>query len=1014
MKIPYKLALATALLGGANVAHAQHPLTFRSEERFFQEGLELFDREKFGAAQQAFAEYIRLINDPTKTADAQYYYAISGLYLFHPDAEQLVLQFAKRFPAHPKASVAFFELGTSLFDSKNYDKAIQYLEKAPADRLDDAQLKELEFKLGYAYFTKKNFKKAKELFDRNKRGTHEYSYASSYYAGYLAYKEGDYIGAKLDLKVAEKDENYSNVVPYMLTEVLYKEKNFQEVISYGEASLQKTPKVQNPQEIELLVGDAYFQRNDFKKASEYFKSYAKGKKTLDKTVQYKIGIADYKTNDFKSAIQNLKAVAFQSDSLGQNASYHLGLSYLKDNNKQFALGAFDQARKLNIDKNVKEGATIKYAQLNYELGNFSEVINSLASFSKDFPDSRFAGEADDILSDAYLNSSNYLEAIQHIEKLPKRSHRINETYQRVTYYQAVKLYNDQLFQQAVQMLDKSLGFPYDKEIQAGSNFLKGEAYSIGQRWPQAINSYGAVFQTPGSGRTEYYVKSRYGIGYAYYNEKQYDKALVHFKAYLNDNSIKAGNSNYTDAMIRLADTYYVTKDYSQALSYYDQALAARTPDADYVHFQKGVVLNLSGRRDQAIASLQTLLKNYPKSRYADDAVYQKGIIDFEASNYAPAIASFSQLIDNYPSSTLVPNALQKRGVAYGNLQKPKEAIADFKRVIDQYPTHLIANNALYSLQETLGAANQTEQLDTYLEKFKSANPESDALESVEFEAAKSLYFNEKYTQAIPKFEGFLKTYPASASVANARYFLGDSYYRSGDKANALRSLKEVAIQGKSEYLSKAVQRVADMEFENGNYGEAAAFYSRLRDLAANKKEQANALVGLMKSFYFTNDFNNTILIADDLIARGNATLNAYNSALLFRGKASLALGRTDQAMKEFTTAATSATDVNGAEAHYLISEILYKQKKYKEALDHGFEFSKTFGDYDLWLGKTFLLIADVYIAQNEAFQAKATLNSIIEASPLEEIKTEAKAKLADLENSVTPPANTPNEKENEK
>ncbi|KAA3438098.1 tetratricopeptide repeat protein [Rufibacter hautae] len=1009
MKLPHKLALATALLGGAQVAHAQQPLTFRSEERFYQEGLELFDREKFGAAQQAFAQYIKLINDPLRTADAQYYYAVSGLHLFHPDAEQLVLQFASRYPAHPKAATAFFELGTTFFDNKNYDKAIEYLEKAPADRLDDAQLKESDFKLGYAYYSKKNYAKAKELFDRNKKGTHQYTSASSYYAGYLAYREGDYIGAKLDLQVAEKDETYRPVVPYMLTEVLYKEKNFQEVISYGEKSLQMTPPVQNPKEIEVLIGDAYFQRNDFKNAAKYFKSYAQGKKSLDKTVQYKMGITDYKNNDFKSAIQNLKAVAFQSDSLGQNASYHLGLSYLKDNNKQFALGAFDQARKLNIDKNVKEGATVKYAQLNYELGNNSEVINSLASFTKDYPDSRFSGEVDDILSEAYLNSSNYLEAIQHIEKLPKRSHRINETYQRVTYYQAVKLYNDQLFQQAVSMLDKSLGFPYNKEIEAGSNFLKGEAYSIGQRWPQAINSYGAVFQTVNSGRTEFYVKSRYGIGYAYYNEKQYDKALVHFKAYLNDNTIKAGNPNYADAMIRLADCYYVTKDYSQALSYYDQAMAARTPDADYVHFQKAVVYNLTGRRDQAIQSLQALLKSYPKSRYADDAVYQQGIIDFESSNYAPAIASFTTLVDSYSSSTLVPNALQKRGVAYLNLKRQNEAIADFKRVIDQYPTHEVANNALYSLQEALGATNETEQLDTYLAKFKSANPESDALESVEFEAAKSLYFNEKYKQAIPKFEGFLKGYPASASVPNARYFLGDSYLRSGDKENALRSLKEVAIEGKSEYLSKAVQRVADMEFENGNYTEAANFYSRLRDLAANKKEQANALLGLMKSFYFTSDYNNTILIADDLIARGNATLNAYNSALLYRGKASYALGRLEQAEKEFATAATSATDVNGAEAHYLLSEIYFKQNKLKEALDHGFEFSKTFGDYELWLGKTFLLIADVYVAQNEAFQAKATLNSIIENSPLEEIKTEAKAKLAALENSVTPSTSTPKE-----
>ena len=54
-------------------------------------------------------------------------------------------------------------------------------------------------------------------------------------------------------------------------------------------------------------------------------------------------------------------------------------------------------------------------------------------------------------------------------------------------------------------------------------------------------------------------------------------------------------------------------------------------------------------------------------------------------------------------------------------------------------------------------------------------------------------------------------------------------------------------------------------------------------------------------------------------------------------------------------------------------------------------------DYDEWLGKAFLLIADNYIALNELFQAKATINSVIEYSPVASIVEQAKLKLSDIE-----------------
>jgi TolA-binding protein len=479
---------------------------------------------------------------------------------------------------------------------------------------------------------------------------------------------------------------------------------------------------------------------------------------------------------------------------------------------------------------------------------------------------------------------------------------------------------------------------------------------------------------------------------------------------VNDNGVKPGNPNLNDALIRLADTYYIAKDYPTALSLYDKAIAQNAIDRDYAYFQRGVIFSLTGKREEAVESLGTLLKNFPRSQYADEAIYQKALLDFESSSYATAIAGFSELIENRPSSRLVPHALQKRGLAYNNLRKPTEAIADFKRVLDQYPTSPVASNALYSLQEALAANNQSESFEPYLSRFKFANPQSNAIETIEFEAAKSLYFNEKYSQAITKLESYIKTYPNNAFSSDARYFLADAYLRQNDKPTALTRFKEVVEENKTEYLNRAILRVAEMEFENKNYPEAIKYYTRLREVSANRKEQANATLGMMRSYFLTGDYDNTKRLAEELIAQGNATLNAYNSALLHRAKATYAQGNLDEAQKQFAATVASATDVNGAEAQYMVGEIYFKQNKYKESIEAANKMTSDFAAYDYWVVKSFLLIADNFLAQKETFQARQTLNSIIENATITELVEEAKTKLAALDAAPATPTIEPAKK----
>ncbi|RTQ45721.1 tetratricopeptide repeat protein [Hymenobacter gummosus] len=1013
MKLLPRLALAASLSAATPLAlQAQHTQKFTNEERYYFDGLELFDRGQYGAAQQSFQQYLDATVRRTgelrdRTADAEYYLAVSGLYLFHPDSEGRILAFAENNPAHPKAASAYFELGKFYFDKKDYKAADSYLARVAPTGLTADQRAEAEFKQAYSLFQLKEYDKAKLIFDRNKQGQHQYRYSSSYYAGYLAYRQGDYKAARADLATAEQNDAYRPVVPAIMSQIYYKEGNYDGLIDYGTKALAQNPPPQGADEIQLLVGDAFYQKEDWAKAAQYFDKYAAGRKKMDPMVSYKIGYANFKQGDFKGAIGPFKGIAAGRDSLGQNAAYHLGLSYLQTGSKQLALNSFDAARKATFDKQVAENAALKYAQVSYELGNTPDAITALEEFGKKYPRSKNRAAADDLLSEAYLSTTDYARALRYLDNLDERTTKLNATYQRITYLQAASLYNNGQYQQALPLLDKSLKYPQDEAIRAGAEVLRGEVYSIGQEYPKAISSYTAALRTAGRGSaadTDYDQKARYGLGYAYYNTKKYDQARPYFQQYLADPVAKpASDPNYYDVTLRLADTYYINKNYAQALELYDKVIQANAADKDFAYYQKSVTLGLMGRRDEAAKTLQTLLRVSPNSRYADDAVYQQANLDYESGNYQPAIQGFTRLIENRPNSPLLPSALVKRGTSYQNLQQHDKAAADFQQVLRQFPRTKAATNAISALQETLAAAGKAEEFDQYLAEYKATNPNDKAVESVEFEAAKSLYLAEKYQQAVPRLESYLKEHSGSALAPDARFFLADSYLKTNRKQDALPRLRAVAEENKSEYVNRAVARVAELEFENQNYPEAAKYYDRLRQTTRVARERASAGLGLARSLYEGGQFADAKRVAGEVVTEGSATPVIISQARLYVGKADYKAGNLDAAIPALTESARTV-DVNGAEAQYLLADALYQQKKYEPALDAAFKLNSDFNQFDLWLGRAFLLISDIYRDQGEAFQAKATLNSIIDNKfPVQEIVDEAKRKLAALDSAPAAP-----------
>jgi TolA-binding protein len=972
-------------------AKAQDLLSQQKGERLYKTGVDLMDKNQFGAARENFSEFLTstATNDLTHI-DAEYYLAFCALNLFHADAEKLFSDFVAKHPSHPKSATANYDMANFFYNEKNYKKASNYYSKVDFSSLSAEQQNTGRFRSGYSLFNQKVLKESLDQFNFIKSQGGQYGPAASYYAGFIEYSQADYENSLTDLKRAEQNEAYSKIVPYLIANVYYKQKKYDDLQNYISSVKSKTG-LTNAEEIALLSAEAYYKKGDYKSAVSAYSVYLEGKdETADKGVLLRAGYAAFVLGQDATAIKYLKLSFTDRDSVGFYSAYYLGSLYLKQQQKPMALAAFGIARMYKPDQKLVEESSFQFAKISYDMGQPDQAIAEFEKLLKSFPQSVYTNETKELLSQAYVNANNYNKAIEYIESLPKRSAAVDRAYQKATMLKGLDLFNKEDYTQAIQYFEKSLQDPVDQDYVAEASFWNGEAYSIGKKYEQAASQYQKIIGLEGYTNQQTISKARYGLGYCYFNLQQYDRALFNFKEFVS----KSGSQpNLADGVLRLADCHYVSKAYPDALVNYRKAIVLNSADNDYAHLQSGVVLGIMRKYSEASAEFDKVIKNYPQSRVMDEALYQRAQLDFEQGNYASAAAGYSKLIASYPTSRFAPYSYTRRAASNYNLKDFNKTSDDYITVLTNYPNHPAGKDVLLPLQESLNLAGRSAEFDKYLTGYKNANPDARGIESVEFEVAKNLYLNQDYAKAIQQLAAYTAQYPESPRLSEANYYQAESYYRTKEAAKALAIYYTISTDKTFSFANKVTGRIAELEFKQGKYDQAILQFHQLARIATNKKEQYTAWNGLMESYFLLAQYDSAKAYSELILEKGNVNVGATNKASLYLGKIAKERGDYETAKDEFISTLNSAQDEYGAEAKYLLGELFYLTKEHKQCYETLVKLPTDFPSYTEWVGKSYLLLSDNYLAMGDSFNAKAALKSLIDNFPLESIKRIAKEKL---------------------
>jgi tol-pal system protein YbgF len=107
--------------------------------------------------------------------------------------------------------------------------------------------------------------------------------------------------------------------------------------------------------------------------------------------------------------------------------------------------------------------------------------------------------------------------------------------------------------------------------------------------------------------------------------------------------------------------------------------------------------------NEAVATLQKMLRKYPEGQFAANAHYWLGELYGLLNKNDQAANEFTAVIKNYPDSSKVPDAELKLGLMYTAQFRWADAKAAFKKVVTRYPgtaSARLASEQLKQLKQT--------------------------------------------------------------------------------------------------------------------------------------------------------------------------------------------------------------------------------------------------------------------------------------------------------------------------
>ncbi len=996
-----QLLLAGATIGasGGNAAQGVH-----INGGYITRGFELIDMGRWADARVELLEARRDWGEMSSLERQRLDYglALCGVKLEAEGSDDGLVAFLRLYPEAPYSNDVNFIRGLILANDGASAEALALLSGVKSRRLSKADRERYNIQMGYLSFVERDFDGAKEHLGCIDEGS-EYHPHALYCTSYINYIDGNYTEARKGFEELQSNELFAPIAPYYLMQIEFLVENYRKAIEYGDKILEGSL-AQKQVDVVRTLAEAHFRLREYEEALSLIDRYAEAGGELGREENYIKGFSLHQLGWFAEAIESLKRVCGADDEMTQNASFHLANCYIHTENKSGAKRAFSMAANDKFNKQIAEEALFNYAKLQYELGDgvFNESVNLLTRYVTTYSDPSRLTTARTLLVAAYYNTRDYAAAYENIKLIKDPDGEIKAAKQKITYLRGLERYIGKDYDEAMLYLGESIKIGVTAKQIALASYWMGEVDFLEGRYSEAVERYNYYLaRAPKSDPTT--VEAQYSLGYALLKDGNELSALDYFKRYVASPAAVAALR--ADSYSRIGDIYYTSRNFSEAANSYNKSVAIGGEGSNYARYQVAIIKGIQGDTQGKIVELKGIDTPELGEEYLDDAKYELGRSYIAVEQYRDAINSHQAFLDQYPSSPLYAQALSDLGVAYYNVGERGRALEYYDRAIKSAPQSQIAKDAMQGVREIHIGGGDAE---AYFKYAESIGMEGDlnavTRDSLSFASARGLYFagdksKGKMRDAATALDSYIRSYPKGYYLNDALFFLSDSYIKMGERTKAIKTLEVLGERGQSQYSEILYSKLSELCFDQGEYAKSARASRSLYDVTKSRATRQEAMSRYIDAAMLSGDKAIVTKASDDIIALGEAAVgvDALTKANYARATALRESGKRREALKIYQTLAEGRSEYS-SEARYYVIEDRYRAGERERAKEMIFEYSEMEGVDAYWLAKSFILLGDIYVVEEDNFQARATYQSIVDgySNQSDGVIDEAKEKIGEL------------------
>jgi TolA-binding protein len=339
------------------------------------------------------------------------------------------------------------------------------------------------------------------------------------------------------------------------------------------------------------------------------------------------------------------------------------------------------------------------------------------------------------------------------------------------------------------------------------------------------------------------------------------------------------------------------------------------------------------------------------------------------------------------------------GLIYYNAGDNEKAIAQFKKVIENFRNTPEARNAVNGLRNAYTDMDDVQSYFAYMKNVEGfGDIEVSTRDSMTYISGENQYVKGNCDRSSEIFRSYLREFPSGSFATNARFYLADCLNRSGKNDEALDLYLQVINVGNNQFMEQSLLGAASIIYGEADYRRAYSLYERLSGEASTPENRMYAFLGMMRSAAKTGDDEKTIAAAEMVLGSEKLTEDLAREATFLTAKSNQRLGKNEEALDDYRRVGSEVATAYGAEAKYRVAELLWQSGDISGAEKEANEMVDMSSPHAYWTGKTFILLSDIAIKKGDTFQAKATLQSLIDYYTVKDdgIIDEARSKLAAL------------------